>query len=116
MMQQILLLSLLVIPSFSMMKNLFQNSKIMEKHGLNIDANLVKDEYIVFFDTDCLRKIDHAAQQLQLEYDCYKLNEKIQDDFPDIVDHWFVMDKTKGCDHDDDKLLDWDEFRIKDRE
>ena len=45
-----------------MMKNLFQNSEIIEKqnYGQNIDSNLVADEYIVFFDNDCLAKNDYT--------------------------------------------------------
>lgn len=110
-MVSLLHIMLLTIPSFGALQNLFKNSEIIERQ--NADYDLVPDEFIIFFENSCLAKNDFAIQQLLKQYDCYILNEEMQDEFPDIIDHWIVMDKIKGCDHDDEKFIDFDEFCIK---
>eukprot|EP01083_Nonionella_stella_P071896 193430_1 len=79
-------------------------------------SNAIDGEYLIFFDSDCLAKESKKNTDVQQHFldlfECYPLNTKKIDLFPDIDDHWIVVNHQSNCNLNDDTNIDFLDYCI----
>jgi len=97
-------------------EKVFDRNDIIERQN-NPKINTIIDEFMVFFDLECLAEKKSLGRNIigefMTEFPCYELNEEKEDKFPEIMDQWIVVNKKNECNNDDDKKIIWKDFCIK---
>ena len=77
-------------------EKVFEREEIIERQN-NPKINTIIDEFIVFFDLECMKEKKsfdrNIIGEFLTEFPCYQLNEKEVDKFPEIMDQWIVVNK-----------------------
>mmetsp|Transcript_44442 Transcript_44442/g.39678 ORF Transcript_44442/g.39678 Transcript_44442/m.39678 type:complete len:517 (-) Transcript_44442:46-1596(-) len=96
-------------------EKVFERDEIIERQN-NPKINTIIDEFMVFFDLECLAEKKSLGRNIigefMTEFPCYELNEEKEDKFPEIMDQWIVVNKKNECNNDDDKKIIWNDFCV----
>ena len=78
----------------------------------------IYDDYIIFFDKECIKNNPMAITEFFDLWDCYEENTESGhiDKYPQIIDHWIEMNKLSDCDSSSDDAIQikWCDYCIYD--
>ena len=98
-------------------RNPFRNDKIRQRRR-DPARKLIKDEFLVIFDEDCLSQQNTTQTDVINEflnlYPCYTFNRDDQTTkkYRNIGDYWIVVNKKKNCNNHEEPEIEFDDYCI----
>lgn len=93
----------------------FKSDEIERKRN-DTKRKTIFDEFLVFFDEDCLDEKNQTHHDMVKEFidefECYRLNRGKSSKYRKIGDYWITLDRKKNCYDDDEKEIDFEQYCI----
>eukprot|EP01083_Nonionella_stella_P077625 212059_1 len=103
----LLYFGVLIRPSVGTKQNPFALTNV------NDNIHRIDGQFLVFFDTDCLaRKDENMQQQFLTLFECYNHNMKTIDLYPNIGNHWIVLNRQPNCNLNDRTSIELHDYCI----
>ena len=80
-------------------KNVWRNPKVLDNEN-NPLRKTIYGKFMVFFELECIAQKNVSNRDIIDEFvnlfECYRLSQDIQDQYPNIINHWIYMEKKKS--------------------